>query len=167
MKFVQLRYQEKQSDWFANRGLNWHISSVISKKNDRQYEITSYAHLFDSCKQDWYTVTSILEDLLRTISEKNPEITQAVLRSDEAGCYHNNQLLAAIHDVSKRSKIKISAYHFSEPQYGKDICDRILCPLKSTIRRCCNEGNDILSATDMREALQNAQSKELRHLLIW
>ena len=121
MKFVQLRYREKQSDWFAKRGLNWHISSVISKKNDGQYEITSYAHLFDSCKQDWYTVTSILEDLLRTISEKNPEITKAVLRSDEAGCYHNNLLLAAIHDVSKRSKIKISTYHFSEPQYGKNI----------------------------------------------
>ena len=25
MKFVQLRYREKQSDWFAKRGLNWHI----------------------------------------------------------------------------------------------------------------------------------------------
>ena len=97
MKFVQLRHREKQSDWFAKRGLNWHISSVISKKNDGQYEITSYAHLFDSCKQDWYTVTSILEDLLRTISEKNPEIAKAVLRSDEAGCYHSNLLLAAIH----------------------------------------------------------------------
>ena len=45
MKFVQLRYREKQSDWFGKRGLNWHISSVISKKSDGQYEITSYAHL--------------------------------------------------------------------------------------------------------------------------
>ena len=116
-------------------------------------------HIFNSCKQDWYTVTSILEYLLCTISEKNPEITKAVLRSDEAGCYHNNLLLAAIHDVSKRGKIKISTYHFSEPQYGKDICDRILCPLKSTIRRYCNEGNDILSATDMREALQKRPVK--------
>ena len=127
MKFVQLRYREEQSDWFAKRGLNWHISSIISKKKDGQYEITSYAHRFDTSNQDWYTVTSILEDLLRTILGKNPEITQAVLGSDKAGCYHNNLLLAAIHDVSKRSKIKISTYHFSEPQYGKDICDRILC----------------------------------------
>jgi hypothetical protein len=57
---------------------------------------------------DWYTVASILEDLLGTISKENPEITQAFLRSDEAGCYHNNLLLAAIRDVSKRSKIKVS-----------------------------------------------------------
>jgi hypothetical protein len=149
MKIVQLRYREKKSD----------ISSVISKKSDGQYEITSYAHLFDSCKQDWYTVACILEDLLGTISKENPEITQAFLRSDEAGCYHNNLLLAAIRDVSKRSKIKVSTYQFSEPQYGKDVCDRILCPLKSSIRRYCNEGNDILSAKNMREALQKRPVK--------
>ena len=150
---------EKSKAIGLKRGLNLYISSVISKKSDGQYEITSYAHLFDSCKQDWYTVASILEDLLGTISKENPEITQAFLRSDEAGCYHNNLLLAAIRDVSKRCKIKISTYHFSEPQYGKDVCDRILCPLKSSIRRYCNEGNDILSAKNMREALQKCPVK--------
>ena len=29
MKFQQLRYREKQSDWFGKRGLSWHISTVI------------------------------------------------------------------------------------------------------------------------------------------
>jgi hypothetical protein len=108
---------------------------------------------------DWYTVASILEDLLGTISKENPEITQAFLRSDEAECYHNNLLLAAIRDVRKRCKIKVSTYHFSEPQYGKDVCDRILCPLKSSIRRYGNGGNDILSAKNMREALQKRPVK--------
>ena len=42
---------------------------------------------------------------------------------------------------------------FSEPQYGKDVCDRILCPMKSAIRRYCSEGNDVLSAKDMCTAL--------------
>ena len=31
--------------------------------------------------------------------------------------------------------------------------DRILCPMKSAIRRYCCEGNDVLSAKDMRTAL--------------
>ena len=30
MKFLQLRYREKRSDWYGKRGLSWHISSVIS-----------------------------------------------------------------------------------------------------------------------------------------
>ena len=33
------------------------------------------------------------------------------------------------------------------------MCDRILCPMKSAIRRYCCEGNDVLSAKDMRIAL--------------
>ena len=32
------------------------------------------------------------------------------------------------------------------------MCDRILCPMKSAIRRYCCEGNDVLSAKDMRTA---------------
>ena len=31
MKFFQMKYEEKQSEWFAKRGLSWHISSVILK----------------------------------------------------------------------------------------------------------------------------------------
>ena len=31
MKFLQIRYREKQSDRFGKRGLSWHISTVITK----------------------------------------------------------------------------------------------------------------------------------------
>lgn len=31
MKFLQIRFREKQSDWYGKRGLSWHISSVISR----------------------------------------------------------------------------------------------------------------------------------------
>ena len=44
-------------------------------------------------------------------------------------------------------------YDFSEPQHGKDVCDRILCPMKHAIQKYCNEGHDILTASDMRRAL--------------
>ena len=47
----------------------------------------------------------------------------------------------------------VERYDFSEPQQGKDICDRVISPLKSSIRRYCNEGHDILNANDMHEAL--------------
>ena len=81
------------------------------------------------------------------------KITHVSLRSDEAGCYHNNFLLAAVRDAGKRVGLTVTQYDFSEPQYGKDVCDRILCPMKSAIRRYCSEGNDVLSAKDMCTAL--------------
>ena len=55
MKLIQLKYREKQSEWFRKRGINWHVSSVItSKAEDNGLEIMSYVHLFESCAQDSY-----------------------------------------------------------------------------------------------------------------
>ena len=68
-------------------------------------------------------------------------------------CYHNNSLIAAVREAGQRAGVTVTRYDFSEPQYGKDVCDRILCPMKSSIRRYCNEGHDVLSAKDMRTAL--------------
>ncbi|CAH3171677.1 unnamed protein product, partial [Porites lobata] len=154
MKFLQIKFREKQSEWFGKRGLSWHISTFITKNVDSgKIELQSYAHIFDSCQQDWYAVCSIIENTLEVVKKEHPQITQVNLRSDEAGCYHNNFLLAAVRDAGRRVGIEVALYDFSEPQYGKDICDRILCPMKSSIRRYCNEGHDVVSAKDMRVAL--------------
>ena len=155
MKLVQLRYREKQSQWFGKRGMSWHISSVVSKCSDSQeLSVTSYVHLFDACSQDWFAVASIVEDLLLHIKSENPKVRNVYLRSDEAGCYHNNLLIAALKDIGDRVGMQIKRYDFSEPQQGKDICDRIICPLKLAIRTYCNEGNDVLNALQMQTALK-------------
>ncbi|PFX15422.1 hypothetical protein AWC38_SpisGene20354 [Stylophora pistillata] len=56
-------------------------------------------------------------------------------------------------DAGKRIGITVMRYDFSEPQYGRDVFDRILCPIKSTIQRYCNKGHDVVSAKDMRAVL--------------
>ena len=86
-------------------------------------------------------------------SEYNVKISMVYLRSDEAGCYHNNLLPASLKDLGQRVGIKVMRYDFSEPQHGKDVCDRILCPMKLAIQKYCNEGHDIFTASDMRRAL--------------
>ncbi|CAH3127975.1 unnamed protein product [Porites lobata] len=154
MKFLQIKFREKRSKWFGKRGLSWHISTCITKNVDSgKIELKSYAHILDSCQQDWYAVCSIIEDTLEVVKKEHPQITQVNLRSDEAGCYHNTFHLAAVRDAGRRVGIELARYDFSEPQYGKDICDRILCPMKASIRRYCNEGHDVVSAKDMRVAL--------------
>ena len=108
MKFLQLKYREKQSEWFGKRGINWHVSCVITRNEaDNGLEIVSYVHLFDSCAQDWYTVCAILKHLLRTIKRNKPNVNEVFLRSDEAGCYHNNSLIAAALDVGAEVGIKV------------------------------------------------------------
>ncbi|KAL9970520.1 hypothetical protein ACROYT_G022908 [Oculina patagonica] len=100
-----------------------------------------------------------MKHLLRTIKGNKPNVSEVFLRSDEAGCYHNNNLIAAALDVGEEVGIKVMSYDFSEPQFGKDVCDRIISPMKSAIRRYCNEGNDIMSASDMYEALRARQNQ--------
>ena len=54
MKFTQMKYREKQSEWYGKRGLNWHVSCIISTSDtEHDLEVSSYVHLFDSCAQDW------------------------------------------------------------------------------------------------------------------
>ena len=50
MKFLHMKYREKQSDWFAKRGISWHVSTVIFKQEaSSDVEVQTYAHLFDYC----------------------------------------------------------------------------------------------------------------------
>ena len=120
----------------------------------------SYAHLFDSFTQDWYAVASILEDLLFKFKSTQPSISQVYSRSDEAGCYHNNSLISALPSIGERTGISVRRFDHSELQHGKDICDRILCPMKAAIRPFCNKGHDILEASDMNITLKERQVKK-------
>ena len=135
MKFLQRRFREKQSDWYAKRGMNWHVSCVITSDGKGNFFVSFYNHLFNSCSQDWFSVLSILESLLITVRSSNPKVKKAYLKLDEAGCYHNGQLTVAARDVGERVGVSLQRYDFSEPQSGKDVCDRILCPLKGAIGR--------------------------------
>ena len=154
MKFLQRRFREKQCDWYAKRGMNWHVSCAVASDGKGNFFVSFYNHLFNSCSQDWFSVLSFFESLLITVCSSNPKVKKAYLKSDEAGCYHNSQLIVAARDVGERVGVSLQRYDFSEPQSGKDVCDRILCPLKGAIRRYCNEGHNVLTASDMHTALK-------------
>ena len=77
------------------------------------------------------------------------------LRPDNAGCYHCGYLLLSLPSIGDRTGVKITRYDFSEPQAGKDICDRRVAGLKSHMRRFLNEGNDIKTTSDMKTAFES------------
>ena len=154
MKFLPLRYREQMRDFFGKRGKSWHISCVIEKQEER-FSVQCFVHLFEQCKQDWFAVASIIESLLKTVKTEQPFITEAFLRSDNGACYHNAPLLFALPAIGSRTGIQIKRYDFSEPQAGKDICDRKIAPMKAHIRRYVNERHDVVTAAEMKEALES------------
>ncbi|CAC5406445.1 unnamed protein product [Mytilus coruscus] len=50
---------------------------------------------------------------------------------------------------------------FADPQGGKSICDRKAAHVKSYIRRYVNEGNDVCTAVDFKNALMKSNIKKV------
>ncbi|XP_027043233.1 uncharacterized protein LOC113671228, partial [Pocillopora damicornis] len=155
MKFLPISYRETQCDWFGKKGKPWHITFAISKANSEEIETRTYIHIFDECTQNWFAVASIIEHTLTTLKAFKPNLSQVYLRSDNAGCYHCGYLLLSFLSIGDRTGVKITRYDFSEPQAGKDICNRRVAGLKSHMRRFLNEGNDIKTASDMKTAFES------------
>lgn len=60
-----------------------------------------------------------------------------------------------------RSGIKVIRYNFSDPQAGKDICDRKTAPMKAHIKRWVNEKHDVLTAEDMKLVIESQRSERM------
>ena len=80
MTFLQRRFREKLCDWYAKRGMNWHVSCVITSDGKGNFFVSFYNHLFNSCSQDRFSVLSILESLLITVRFSNPKVKKAYLK---------------------------------------------------------------------------------------
>ena len=125
--------------FFGKMGRSWHISAVISRANvESNHEVECFVHIFNNCTQNSFAVLSI-SNLLHKVKEEHPVVTIVYLRSDNAGCYHNGPLLPSLKDVGERTGVRPVRYDFSEPQAGKDICDRKTAPMKAHMKRCVNE----------------------------
>ena len=82
-------------------------------------------------------------------------MSTAYLKSDNAGCYHNALLIVSLKSIGERAGISVGRYDFSDPQTGKDICDRKIAPMKGHIRRWVDQRHDVLTAADIKEAIDS------------
>jgi len=137
--------------FFGKRGKSGHVSCV-TEKEEESYSVQCFVHLFEECKQDWFTIASIIENLLETLKREQPFISEVFLRSDNGACYHNASLLLALPAIGARTGIRIRRYDFSELQAGKDICNRKIALMKAHIRRYVNEKHDVTTAVNMRRS---------------
>ena len=158
MKFQPMKFREQMDDFFGKRGRSWHVTCVIKggdDSGDQSFEVETFVHLLDACVQDWFSVASIIEHTLRVIKMEDPHITKVYLRSDNAGCYHNTELLLSLQALVARHGMVFVRYDFSDPQSGKDVCDRRIASMKTHIRRWVNECHDVTTAEEMKVALES------------
>ena len=46
-----MKFREKQAEWFAWRGVNWHVNTVVVRQEE-SLEVTCYVYLLKYCKED-------------------------------------------------------------------------------------------------------------------
>lgn len=154
MKWLPTKGRETQSEWFGKRGISDHISVILLKEN-AEFRKRSYVHVFNRAKQDTKDVIGITQHTLQQVKKERPHVTKAILRSDNAGCYHSSQLIGTIHAISAATQIDIIHWSFSEPQHGKGPCDRMAATIKRKVRMWVDENNP---ATTAREFVDGACS---------
>ena len=94
MKYLPCKFRESQSDWFAKRGIPWHITVVLTRPNQSgPLEKQTIVHVFQSCPQGSVAVTAILQDVLVTLKEQRPELEKLYCKQDNAGCYHGGSTI--------------------------------------------------------------------------
>ena len=104
------------------------------------------------------TVKLLLQLLCYTLQDekaRHPEINEAFYRSDCTGSYASGGLLVPIRHIGRLTGISIKRYDFSEPQAGKEPCDRSSAHQKSHVNRFLNERNDVISAEQVKKALES------------
>ena len=156
-KFLPMKFRERMDDFYGKRGRNLHVTCSIKRasEDEDRVEVDIFVHIFDSCIQDWFSVASIVEHVLCVIKMEDPSITKFFLRSDNAGCYHNTELLFSLKAMGERHGVEFKRYDFSDPQSGKDVCDRRIASMKTHMLRWVNEGHDITAAEEMKIALES------------
>ena len=156
MKFLPRKYRESQSDWFAKRGIPWHITVALRQRPNQQLETTTFVHIFQTCSQDSDAVFGIMADVLTKLKIGMPSLESVFYRQDNAGCYHCASTIIGAKVVGDEARVTLKRMDFSDPQGGKGVCDRKAATIKSHMHIYLNEGNDIENAVQMKAAIESS-----------
>ena len=152
MKYLPRKYRESQSDWFAKRGISWHISVAFRKENE-DLQMLTMVHIIRSCNQDSNAVIAIMEDVVSQLKKAMPNLQTINYRQDNAGCYHSGPTILCVAQLGEKIGVKVKRLDFSDPQGGKGACDRKAAAIKTHMNSYVNSGNDIETPLQMYDAM--------------
>ncbi|XP_062618873.1 uncharacterized protein LOC134280478 [Saccostrea cucullata] len=155
MKYLPHKYREDSQDWFGKRGISWHIA-VVFIKDEEILKALTYVHIFEGqiC-QDASVTTAVILDVIHGLRQEYPDISTINLWSDNAGCYKSSETISTLYHHCKT----VNSFDFCEAQDGKGACDRSAAVIKANIRRFVNEGHDVVTARQMKQAIEKTSRK--------
>ena len=116
---------------------------------DQEFQTMTFVHVFQSCNQDSCTVLSIVKDVLSKLKKELSNLESVHYRQDNAECYHCGASIAGASLTGKDTGVFVGRLDFSDPQGGKEACDRKAGSIKSQMKIHLNAGNTIETGREM------------------
>eukprot|EP00111_Clytia_hemisphaerica_P010078 TCONS_00029465-protein len=152
-KILPSQFREGQQNYFGKKGMSLHVD-VFFKKEGHQLKKSVYFTALQRCDQGAADVLCLADEVLAEFRNDEPDVNSLYVKSDNASCYHGNFCAEGLLKMSKKHGFDLLRYDYNEPCKGKDQCDRESAGAKSVMKSFVDAGNDILSSTDIKEALQ-------------
>lgn len=76
MQFLPQKYRETQSDWFAKRGISWHIT-VVTRKVEDKLQHQTLVQIIEQSNQDSDMVVQLIIHTLTQLKREHPELKKA------------------------------------------------------------------------------------------
>ena len=103
--------------------------------------------------QDFQDNLSLANHVLHQFSDDFPNVNEMYRKSDNAGCYNCKACPESLYKICRKSGIILNQMDFIEPRKGKNQCDHDSAVARSVLRSFVDEGNNILTAEDIFNAL--------------
>ena len=155
MKFLPRKFRESQTDWFAKRGISWHLTVAIRRGDDHKLQMMTFVNVFRCCSQDSCTVLSVMSDVVKQLREVHPQLENIYYWQDNTGCYHCGTTIVGAKLISQQHGVSVRRMDFCDSQAGKGACDRKAATIKSHMKIFLNSGNNIESAEEMKNAFSH------------
>ena len=155
-KILPVKFREGQQDYFGKKGMSLHVDVFFTKALDGELKKHTYLTAISRCDQAMVDILCIGDAVLEQFKKDQPAVTKIFTKSDNAGCYHGSLVPETLYHISKLNGFQLARYDFNEPCKGKDQCDRESATVKSLINSYVDNGNDLISAEDIFNALHHA-----------
>ena len=167
MKFEPMSQAETMTENFGKRGLPWHGVAIVyfiwDQEEERAVKKVMYIDQIVefSSKQDALAVASLVETAIAGIRTNIPDLKEAMICSDNAGCYLSTflVLIVSVINAKNEGEFFVSRIFHTETQDGKGLVDGHFASDMAHVGKYmkCSKSNRIiriLTAKGLANALQ-------------
>ena len=117
--FYQESSEKAKEIGSQRRGMSWHITIATRRAENKELQVMTFVHVFQTCNQDNYAVLSVMKDVIGKLKSHLTQLKSVFYRQHNAKCYHCGATIVGARFASRFHGVSVKRLDFSDPQGGK------------------------------------------------